>query len=403
MVPRTLRDDEMSFYPLASSTWGNEEHDALQDVISLGRFTMGEKVKEFESQFANHFGSKYSVMFNSGSSANLGLLAALRYDKSIKLPVGSNIIVPAVSWSTTYYPVNQLGYVLNFVDIDIDTLNMDTSKVRSAIDSRTSAIFAVNLLGNPCELQILKDIALENNLLLIEDNCESMGATLNDRFSGTFGIAGTNSTFFSHHISTMEGGLVTTDSESLMHTLKSIRAHGWTRDLPVDNFVHDKSGNDWDDLYRFVLPGYNMRPLEMEGALGIQQLLKLDKFILQRRANASHLNSMSSQLTNYRFQKENGKSSWFGFSIVLRERLHGMRGQLLEKLAYHGIETRPIVTGDFTANPVMQHMEYVPLPKLPNAQEIHQNGFFVGNHHFPIYAQLDKLVEVLKEFEDSYA
>jgi len=392
----------MSFYPLASSTWSGEEEKALQGVISSGNFTMGQQVKDFETQFAKHFGAKYSVMFNSGSSANLALLAALRFDKSTKLPIGSNIIVPAVSWSTTYYPVNQLGYILNFVDIDIDTLNFDSTKVRAAINSNTSAILAVNLLGNPCELQLLKDIATENNLILIEDNCESMGAMLNARHSGTFGLAGTYSTFFSHHISTMEGGLVTTDSESLMQTLKSIRAHGWTRDLPDKNFVHDKSGDEWDDLYRFVLPGYNLRPLEMEAALGIQQLNKLDSFVMQRRANAKYLDSISLNLQNYRFQKENGQSSWFGFSIVLKGHLRGMRRKLINQLSQNGIETRPIVTGNFTVNPVMQHMEYLPLPELPNAQEIHENGFFVGNHHYPIFTQLDKLVEVLAKFEDDH-
>lgn len=389
----------MSFYPLASTTWGDEELSALQEVITSGQFTMGRKVKEFELQFSEHFGAKFAVMFNSGSSANLALLAALRYDQFISLPLNSNIIVPAVSWSTTYYPVNQLGFKLNFVDIDLETLNIDLNKVESAIDENTSAILAVNLLGNPCDLQKLSDLARKHNLILIEDNCESMGAKLNSKQAGTFGIAGSYSTFFSHHISTMEGGVVVTDSESLMHTLKSIRAHGWTRDLPVKNFVHDKSGNEWEDLFRFVLPGYNLRPLEMEAALGSQQLQKLDKFILQRRENSAYLKSITSKLRNYIFQKETGESSWFGFSIVLQSELRGRRSDLIQLLSKAGIETRPIVTGNFTSNPVMKHMDYLPLPDLSNAQEIHENGFFVGNHHYPIYPQLDKLVEVLEEFE----
>jgi CDP-6-deoxy-D-xylo-4-hexulose-3-dehydrase len=339
-------------------------------------------------------------MFNSGSSANLALLAALRYDTQVALPLKSNIIVPAVSWSTTYYPVNQLGYKLNFVDIDLETLNLNVNMIEDAIDENTSAILAVNLLGNPCDLQMISEIATKHNLVLIEDNCESMGATLNSKQAGTFGLAGTYSTFFSHHISTMEGGVVVTDSESLMHTLKSIRAHGWTRDLPPKNFVHDKSGNDWDDLFRFVLPGYNLRPLEMEAALGTQQLRKLDSFISQRRKNAMYLKSITPKLQNYLFQKETGDSSWFGFSIVLKNELRGRRGQLIKKLSESGIETRPIVTGNFTANPVMKHMDYLPLPKMDNADEIHSNGFFVGNHHYSIQPQLDRLVEVLAEFED---
>jgi CDP-6-deoxy-D-xylo-4-hexulose-3-dehydrase len=390
----------MSFYPLASTTWGAEEQSALQEVIASGAFTMGQRVRDFESQFAEHFGSKYAVMFNSGSSANLALLAALRYDTTINLPINSNIIVPAVSWSTTYYPVNQLGYKLNFVDIDLETLNLDINQIEAAIDKNTSAILAVNLLGNPCDLQKISDIATKHNLILVEDNCESMGATLNSKQAGTFGLAGTYSTFFSHHISTMEGGVVVTDSESLMHTLKSIRAHGWTRDLPAKNFVHDKSGNDWEDLFRFVLPGYNLRPLEMEAALGTQQLRKLDDFILQRRENAAYLKSITPKLRNFLFQKETGDSSWFGFSVVLKNELRGRRGELIKKLSEAGIETRPIVTGNFTSNPVMKHMDYLPLPNLHNADEIHANGFFVGNHHYSIQPQLDRLVEVLAEFED---
>jgi CDP-6-deoxy-D-xylo-4-hexulose-3-dehydrase len=389
----------MSFYPLASTTWGPEEQSALQEVIASGAFTMGQRVKKFESQFAEHFGSNFAVMFNSGSSANLALLAALRYDVTVKLPLNSNIIVPAVSWSTTYYPVNQLGYKLNFVDIDLETLNLDVNQIEAAIDKNTSAILAVNLLGNPCDLQKISDIATKHNLILVEDNCESMGATLNSKQAGTFGLAGTYSTFFSHHISTMEGGVVVTDSESLMHTLKSIRAHGWTRDLPAKNFVHDKSGNDWEDLFRFVLPGYNLRPLEMEAALGTQQLRKLDDFILQRRQNAAYLKSITPKLRNFLFQKETGDSSWFGFSVVLKNELRGRRGEVIEMLSEAGIETRPIVTGNFTSNPVMKHMEYLPLPNLQNAAEIHANGFFVGNHHYSIQPQLDRLVEVLAEFE----
>ena len=392
----------MSRYPLASTTWDDDEFQAIQRVIASGKFTMGANVIEFENRFAKRFGSNYAIMFNSGSSANLALMTALKYDKNVMLPVGSNIIVPAVSWSTTFFPVNQLGYKLNFVDVNIDTLNIDISKVEKVINKETKAILAVNLLGNPSELKMLKDIAYSHGLLLLEDNCESMGAQLDSQETGTFGIAGTFSTFFSHHISTMEGGVVVTESESLMHTLKSIRAHGWTRDLPNQNFVHDKSGDEWEDLYRFVLPGYNLRPLELEGAIGIEQLKKLDSFLEQRRANAQHLQQASQILKNYRFQKEVGQSSWFGFSIILENKLRGKRKELIALLRESDIETRPIVTGNFTLNPVMSHLEYLTLPSLEIANEIHWNGFFVGNHHYSITSQIDELVCILKEFEDRY-
>ena len=160
----------MNNYPLASTTWNEEELQALRDVIDSGNFTMGEIVKDFESQFAKYIGSNYAVMFNSGSSANLGLVAACKYMEKPIFGDGDEIIVPAVSWSTTYYPVSQMGAVLRFVDIDLDTLNIDFKAIERLINSRTKAIFVVNLLGNPANLTEIISLAEKYNLTVIEDN-----------------------------------------------------------------------------------------------------------------------------------------------------------------------------------------------------------------------------------------
>lgn len=238
-------------------------------------------------------GSDFSVMVNSGSSANLALLAACRYRNEPLMKPGDEVLVPAVTWSTTFYPVTQLGFTLKFVDIDANSLNIDVKKVEAAIGPKTKAIFGVNLLGNVADWISLREIALVHNLILLEDNAESLGATLGGQKAGIFGIGGTFSSFFSHHISTMEGGLITTNDETLFHALKSLRAHGWTRDLPPTNYVFNKTGDDWDDLYKFVLPDYNLRPLEIEAAIGKVQLAKLDSFIKVRRSNdKKFLNSM---------------------------------------------------------------------------------------------------------------
>ncbi len=390
------------FYPLASTTWGNEEYDALQRVIKTGNFTMGAEVRAYEEAFASHVGSKYAVMTNSGSSANLALMAAAKYVLGSDLQDGDSVIAPAVSWSTTYYPVHQLGLTLSLVDIDRETLNIDIQKVREAITPRTKAILAVNLLGNPSDLLALQQIAKEHNLLLFEDNCESLGAKVNGKQAGTFGMAGTYSSFFSHHISTMEGGITVTDDLAFYQTMKSIRAHGWTRDLPNENFVHNKSGDEWDDLFRFVLPGYNLRPLELEGALGQAQIKKLDSFISHRRANATALVNESSRFPNIKLQKENGESSWFGFSLLLDGPLSGKRSLLVQALNKAEIQSRPIVAGNFALNPVMKHLKHDPIPALPNADDIHQNGLFVGNHHFAMDKQIERLAEVLEKFEETH-
>jgi CDP-6-deoxy-D-xylo-4-hexulose-3-dehydrase len=386
-------------YELASSTWGTEEIDALNKVVASGKFTMGNEVRRFEDEFARAVKSNFSVMFNSGSSANLALLAALRYLNEPLFNPGDEIIVPAVSWSTTYYPVHQLGGVLRFVDVDPLTLNIDPSKIKEAITEKTRGIFVVNLLGNPAPWDEISKIAKEHNLFVIEDNCESLGAELNGKSAGTFGLGGTFSTFFSHHISTMEGGLVATDSEELYQTLKSIRAHGWTRDLPKENFVHPKTGSDWDDLFRFVLPGYNLRPLEIEAAIGCEQIKKLPDFVSARRANALLFQAAMADFPDIDIQTEIGKSSWFGFSLILKGKLTNHRSLLVEELRANEIESRPVVTGNFTRNPVIKHLAHAPIPPLPGSDLIHDQGFFVGNHHYDLRIQIERLHQVLSKFQ----
>lgn len=392
----------MPNYPLASSSWNDEEIQAIQSVINSGLFTMGAQVREFEELFAKQLGSQFAVMVNSGSSANLALLAACRYRKEPLMQPGDEVIVPAVSWSTTYYPVNQIGFTLKFVDIDALSLNIDIEKVKAAIGPKTKAIFAVNLLGNTADWVSLREIAQEHKLILLEDNAESLGATLEGQSAGTFGIGGTFSSFFSHHISTMEGGMIVTDDEPLFHALKSLRAHGWIRDLPPINHVYNKTGSEWDDLFRFVLPGYNLRPLEMEAAVGKVQLTKLDSFVKVRRSNAEKFLKYMSGLNDYRVQKENGESSWFGFSILLEGRLKGKRQALVKELTKAGIDSRPIVTGNFTRNPVIRHLDHAPIGPLPVADEIHEEGLFVGNHHYDLSQELELLANTLNDFRGGF-
>lgn len=387
-----------SRYPLASSTWGTEEIDAMQRVISSGKFTMGEKVREFEAEFAKTVGSKYSVMVNSGSSANLILLTAGKYLRQPIFKQDDEIIVPAVSWSTTYYPVNQIGCKLSFVDVELDSLNIDPVKVISAITPKTKAILAVNLLGNACNLNELQKISDNYGLQLLEDNCESLAGTLDGKSLGTFGTGGTFSSFFSHHISTMEGGLIATDDEELFQVMKSIRAHGWTRDLPKDNLVFNKTGDSWEDLFRFVLPGYNLRPLELEAAIGLEQLIKLPSFISVRRRNAALFKEIMQEFSDIQIQKEFGASSWFGFSLILRGSLRGRRDEFVRHLNAQGIESRPVVAGNFTRNPVIKQLDHVPIPDLPVADEIHFNGLFIGNHHYDLMEQLGHLQTSLRMF-----
>ncbi len=372
-------------FPLATSSWDEAERAALQRVIDSDRFSMGDEVAAFEREFANWVGSRHAVMVNSGSSANLLMVAALRYTRNadLRLMPGDEVIVPAVSWSTTFYPLHQYGLRMKFVDIDIQTLNYDLEALAAAVSERTRAIMAVNLLGNPNDFSRIRHIIGDRPITLIEDNCESMGATLDGRQAGTFGVMGSFSSFFSHHISTMEGGLIVTDDEELYHILLALRAHGWTRNLPkLNRLTGEKSDDPFEESFRFVLPGYNLRPLEMSGALGREQLKKLPDLIEGRRANGTRFAQAMSNHPVFRVQRETGNSSWFGFALILRPDTGLSRPQVLARFDQLGFDTRPIVSGNFTKNPVLQMMDHSLHGQMVNADDIDRNGFFIGNHHY---------------------
>ena len=388
----------MSFkFPLATATWGQEEQDAMQRVIASGMFTMGANVQAFERDFAQYVGSKHCVMVNSGSSAVLLMVAALFYTKNAKqkLQRGDEVIVPAVSWSTTFYPLYQYGLKIKFVDIDLNTLNYDLDQLEQAVTGKTRAIMAVNLLGNPNDFDRINKIIGKRDIVLMEDNCESMGARFNGKHAGTFGVMGSYSSFFSHHISTMEGGLIVTDDEELYQILLSLRAHGWTRNLPKHNLVcGDKSDDPFEESFRFVLPGYNVRPLEIEGALGVEQVKRLPMLIEERRKNGKLLQAALANHPDIIIQQEIGESSWFGFSLVIRPGSKLTRKALVARLNELGFECRPIVAGNFAKNEVVKYFDSEGHGNLRNAEHIDQNGLFVGNHHYPIpeaFAALAKL------------
>ena len=388
-------------YNLASDSWDGEEISAINDVIKSNRYTMGPKVKKFEDEFASHFNSDYAIMVNSGSSANLLMIASLFYSKEYDLKEGDEVIVPAVSWSTTYYPVHQYGLKLIFVDIDRNTLNISSEEIKKAISPKTKVIFAVNLLGNPCEFDEIIRICKKNNIILIEDNCESLGAKYQEKFTGTCGIMGSFSFFFSHHLQTMEGGMILTNDKNLYELCVSLRAHGWIRDLPDDNSIEKKTGNSFHDSFNFVTPGYGIRPLEMSGAIGSVQLQKLPILISNRKKNATIFKSLFENEPNIAIQQETEVSSWFGFSLLLTNKLSSFRDDLINILKENNIECRPIVAGNFTKNPVIKFMDYDIRGELSASDEIDKNGFFVGNDFRDLKNEIHYLHELFKEFEKS--
>lgn len=397
-------------WKLSSDTWDQNEKTALERVMKSGMYTMGKEVKEFEHRLAEMHGVKHAIMTNSGSSANLLMMTALKEHpqfnteprkRFLRSPKRKNVIVPAVSWSTTYFPVHQNGFDLKFVDVDLFTMNIDVKKVVEAIDEDTVAVLAVNLLGNPAQLAQLDKICSENNITLLEDNCESFGAkyVYNGTakvHAGTIGKMGTLSFFFSHHLQTMEGGCVLTNDDDLADYLLSLRAHGWVRNISENSTLYKKTGDAFQDSFVFVLPGYCVRPLEFSGAVGQEQIKKWPSMIRMRRANAvvakEYLNT-----DRFRLQEETGESSWFGFGILLVGELEGRREEVIAALAAEGVETRPIVAGNFTKNPVINRLNTTKIESYPNADYIDKNGFFLGNDWINLASKIKKVSELMEK------
>ena len=375
-------------YPLAADTWDDEEYKAIDRVIKSNRFTIGPEVEKFEEEFAEYFGSKYAVMVNSGSSANLIAISALILSNKYDLKKGDEVIVPAVSWATTYTVLHQCGLKLRFIDINLNTFNLNLDELEKAITGKTKAIFAVNLLGNPNDF---------DRLILIEDNCESMGAKYKNKYTGTFGACGTFSTFYSHHMATMEGGMILTNDSELNDIMKSIRSHGWTRNLSEDN-PFNTNKEVFYEMFNFIFPGYNVRPIEMEAAIGREQLKKLDEFLKERKSNGKYFLDKFSKIDTISLQENQDDSSFFGFPIIFKN--ESEREKFIKSCDENNIEYRPIVAGNFTKNKVIEYFDYTIYGDLTNSNILHNNGLFIGNHHFDVKQDLDKIYDLLVKLGD---
>lgn len=381
-----------SAIPMGEISWDQKELDAIQQVIASGQYTMGKQVALCEQGLAAYLGTKFCVMVNSGSSANLLMIAALFFKKENPLKRGDEVIVPAVGWSTSYYPLQQYGLKLRFVDVNLETLNYDVQALQAAITSETKLILAVNMLGNPNDFNAIKKIITKHNIYLLEDNCEALGAEYESKKTGTFGCMASYSSYFSHHFSTIEGGFISTEDEELYHILMCLRSHGWTRNLPNSNAVTGhKNEDDFEETFNFVLPGYNVKPQEFSGAIGVEQLKKIDRFMQNRRANAKLFLQEFGESSDYFIQKEIGSSSWFGFSFVLKPDSKYSRRELVAKLRNNGIDCRPILSGNFTKQAVLKYFNYEIAGTLFNADHIHTHGFYVGNSHNPMQAKINTL------------
>ena len=386
---------------LNESSWGLEEPLAIASCVDADTFTMGKAVADFESSFAEWIGSKFAVMVNSGSSANLLAASALSFLGGNREPLGT-VLVPVLSWSTTYYPWIQNGYRLSFIDINESNLNMDLSILEKRITPDVVGICVPHILGADAGIERIIELAKKHNLWVVEDTCESLGATPNNskKKLGTFGDFGTFSFFRSHHISTMEGGMLVTDDFEKYTLAKSMRAHGWGRDIPFSQTLGNKVGGGWKEKFTFYVPGYNLRPLEMSGAIGIQQLKKLDGFVEHRKANAHYLKKGIANIPQVVLQDQGENGSWMAFAFFLKSGSSQERDDLVKLLESHGVETRPIVAGNFVTQPVMVYIgdKSICDPGYPVAEKIDDSGIMIANHGRDLSKELDFVVGLIGRY-----
>ncbi len=398
--------NESQFFPLVFNNFGEEEIYAAIEVLLSGKLTMGEKVNEFERQFANYLGVPYAVMVNSGSSANLLAFAAITNKLRNKhLNIGDEVLIPAVCWSTSFSPIIQCGLVPKLVDIDSNSLNISIQELKKSINSKTKAIMNVHILGNSTNMDELTKICEENDLILIEDTCEALGSSYKNLKLGSFGDFGTFSFYFSHHITTIEGGMIVCKSLEDYDLLKTLRAHGWSR-LLSDQKTWEEKFPEIDPRFLFVNVGYNFRPMEIQAAFGIEQLKKINNMNIQRKKNVEQLKNslVNHKLWDNQFSfpitTKNTDAIWFGFIILLNEKYKNHKEKFQKYLLQNGIDSRPIISGNFALQPVYKfYCNDNEKQELFNAQKINDLGIFMGCHTTPINKNIEnKFTEIILNF-----
>lgn len=387
------------------TSYGADEINAVMKTLLSTMTTMGRQVSDFQEMYANYVGAKYGVMSNSGSSNNLLSVAALAnpFTKDHLNP-GDEVIVPALSWSTTIWPLVQHNLIPVFVDCDLNDFNLDLNKLEAAIGPKTRAIKLVHVYGNPCNMDAIMSLARKHNLFVIEDCCEAMGAMYDGKHVGTFGNVGNYSFFFAHHITTMEGGISVTNDFDLTETMKILRAHGWSRESK-EHPKYIEMYPDIDPRFIFINQGYNLRPTELNAAMGAIQLPKLDYFNdLRRDAAAYLLKNLAKYQDFFHFQQEtpNGKSVWFGFSMIVKESAPFKTKDITTYLQKHKIESRPIIAGNMTKHPGVKMFEHRISGDLQAADMVMKNGFSFGCHQGTDMNAVKYIVDVIDSFVEEF-
>ena len=373
-------------YSLLSDAFNEKDINEGINVLKSKKITISKITKNFEKYFAKKMGAKYALMTNSGSSSNLLALSALTNPLNIKkITPGSEVILPAICWSTSLWPIIQNNLKPIFVDVKIDTFNIDIDKIEKKITKKTKAIMIVHVLGTSTNMTKLMQLTKKYKLTLIEDTCESLGATYKKKQLGTFGRFGTYSFYYSHQITSGEGGMIVCNDSKDYNILKSLRSHGWSRDT-LFHKNYSKKYKDLDNRFLFIGPGFNLRPTEIQAAIAFNQFKRFNKMIKLRSDNRKKIINNLKKHKNWNNQFEFVKidkmikPSWFGLPILIKDKKINKK-KFLEKLSKKGIENRPIISGNFLNQPASKLYNFsFKKNDFKISDDIEKRGFFIGLH-----------------------
>lgn len=372
--------------PLAFDSIGPEERRAIEEILISGKLTMGANCHAFEQEFADWLGVRNAVFVNSGSSANLIAVFAAANPRVTpprggrRIGPGTEVIVPALTWSTTIWPVVQAGATPVLVDCDPETLQMDPHAFETAIGDATVAVMPTHIMGNAVDMDAIMKVAEAHGLWVIEDCCEALGTKFDGRTVGTIGDIGTFSFYYSHHMTTVEGGMVVTGDDELADWLRALRAHGWVRDMR-DFINHIAENPGIDPNYLFVNTGFNLRPSEFNGTIGRVQLKKLDRFNRRRVAISGIWDEAFADLTaagKLTPMRPTPRAAAVPFAYPVRVATPSTKAALQQWIERAGIETRPVVCGNMARQPALGFIAHRVIEPLLNADEIMDCGFYWG-------------------------
>ncbi|MCL5966784.1 MAG: DegT/DnrJ/EryC1/StrS family aminotransferase [Deltaproteobacteria bacterium] len=391
------------WYPLSMAAYGAEEIIEALDSMCNFRTTMWEKTRMFEGLFAQFQGSPHAIMVNSGSSADLLLSFLLVSPPDGILRPGDTVLVPAVTWPTHIWSILMAGLNVRLVDVDPETLNLSLEDLERKAKPPAKALFLVHIMGNPCPMDSVLEIARSRNLVLLEDCCEALGSEWNGRKVGTFGLGSSFSFFFSHHMTTMEGGMITVGDPLLADRLRVLRAHGWLRNVDSADFA-SLAGYDVDPRYAFVGWGFNVRPTELQAGFGLCQIEKLPRFNERRVSLGERFYSFVEGCEFLRKPRvaPGAKSVWMALPVLVDRGAPFRRGDLTLYLEEAGVETRPIVTGNIARQPAAKMFPAFREGSCPGADIVHEQGFYLGLSPLTADQDMDRLIELLADFVKRY-